>query len=49
LTRDPWLDSVRGTPEFGAILRRAETRHRKAMISFLSAEGDRILGVSHPV
>ncbi|HXG54260.1 MAG TPA: protein kinase [Vicinamibacterales bacterium] len=48
-TRDPWLDSVRGTPEFAALLRRAETRHRKAMISFLSAEGDRLLGVSHPV
>ncbi|MBA3298130.1 MAG: protein kinase [Acidobacteria bacterium] len=49
LTRDPWLDPLRGTPEFAAILRRAETRHRQAMISFLSAEGDRILGVSHPV
>jgi serine/threonine protein kinase len=48
-TRDPWLDGVRGTPEFAALLRRAETRHRQAMISFLSAEGDRILGVAHPV
>lgn len=48
-TRDPWLDPVRGTPEFAAIVRRAETRHRQAMISFLSAEGDRILGVAHPV
>ncbi len=48
-TRDPWLDPVRGTPEFAAIVRRAEARHRQAMISFLSAEGDRILGVTHPV
>jgi tetratricopeptide (TPR) repeat protein len=47
--RDPWLDSVRGTSEFAAILRRAETRHRQAVISFLTAEGDRILGIPHPV
>ena len=48
-TRDPWLDALRGAPEFGALLRSAEARHRQAMISFLTAEGDRILGVSHPV
>jgi hypothetical protein len=48
-TRDPWLDPLRGVPEFAAIVRRAETRHRQALISFLNAEGDRILGVSHPV
>jgi serine/threonine protein kinase/tetratricopeptide (TPR) repeat protein len=47
--RDPWLDGLRGLPEFAALLRRAETRHRQAMISFLSAEGDRLLGVAHPV
>jgi len=48
-TRDPWLDPLRGTPEFSAIMRRAETRHRQAVISFLTAEGDRILGIPHPV
>jgi tetratricopeptide (TPR) repeat protein len=48
-TRDPWLDSLRGTPEFSAMIHAAEARHRQAMISFLTAEGDRILGVSHPV
>ena len=48
-TRDPWLDPIRGTPEFTAIVRRAEARHRQALISFLNAEGDRILGVAHPV
>jgi len=48
-TRDPWLDSVRGTPEFADIVRRAEARHRQALISFLNADGDRILGVAHPV
>ncbi len=47
--RDPWLDTLRGTPEFTALLRHAESRHRQAVISFLNAEGDRILGVSHPV
>jgi TolB-like protein len=47
--RDPWLDGVRGTPEFAAILRRVEARHRQAVISFLTAEGDRVLGVAHPV
>jgi serine/threonine protein kinase len=49
LTRDPWLDPLRGTPEFTALVRRAESRHRQATISFLNAEGDRVLGVSHPV
>jgi hypothetical protein len=48
-TRDPWLDSVRGRPEFSALVRRAEARHRQALISFLTAEGNRVLGVAHPV
>ena len=48
-SRDPWLDSLRGTPEFAAIMRRAEARHRQAVISFLTAEGDRVLGIPHPV
>jgi len=48
-TRDPWLDPVRGHSGFTALVRRAEARHRQAVISFLSAEGDRLLGVTHPV
>jgi len=48
-TRDPWLDSLRGMPDFAAIVRRAEARHRQAVISFLTAEGDRVLGIAHPV
>jgi len=47
-TRDPWLDSLRGTPEFTEIVRRAEVRHRQALISFLTAEGDRVLGIAQP-
>jgi serine/threonine protein kinase/tetratricopeptide (TPR) repeat protein len=47
--RDPWLDDVRGTPEFAEIVRRAEVRHRQALISFLTGEGDRILGLTNPV
>jgi len=49
LTRDPWLDKVRPLPAFTDIVRRAEARHRRAIISFLSAEGDRVLGVPYPV
>jgi hypothetical protein len=49
LTHDPWLDPLRATPEFLAILRRSEARHRQAVISFLTAEGDRVLGVTQPV
>jgi serine/threonine protein kinase/tetratricopeptide (TPR) repeat protein len=49
LTQDPWLDPLRGTVEFAAVLKQAETRHRQAIISFLTAEGDRVLGVAHPV
>jgi serine/threonine protein kinase len=47
--RDPWLDSLRGTPEFTEIVRRAEARHRQALISFLTSEGDRVLGIAQPV
>jgi hypothetical protein len=46
---DPWLDNLRGTDEFASLLRRAEARHRRALFAFLEANGDRVLGVSHPV
>ena len=49
MVRDPALDSVRGLPAFAAILREAEARHRRAIISFISAEGDRVLGIEYPV
>ncbi len=48
-TRDPWLDGLRGLPQFGEIVKRAEVRHRQALISFLTSEGDRVLGITQPV
>jgi tetratricopeptide (TPR) repeat protein len=48
MVRDPWLDSIRNLPAFAAIMRRAEARHRDAVVTFLSAEGDRVLGLGQP-
>jgi eukaryotic-like serine/threonine-protein kinase len=45
LTRDPWLDSLRSTPEFVRLVRQAEAGHARAAEAFLRAGGDRILGV----
>ncbi|PYT22774.1 MAG: hypothetical protein DMG57_34145 [Acidobacteria bacterium] len=45
VTRDPWLDSLRGSAEFNALVRAAEERYRESARAFLKAEGDRILGV----
>ncbi len=46
---DPALDPLRALPSFANILRDAETRHRRAIVSFISAEGDRVLGLEYPV
>jgi len=46
ITRDPWLDPLRGSREFNALVRTAEERHRESAHAFLKAEGDRILGVT---
>ena len=48
VARDPWLDGLRANPAFGAIVTRAEARHRDAVVTFLSAEGDRVLGLGQP-
>jgi serine/threonine protein kinase len=48
MARDPWLDPIRGLPAFSSIVRRAEARHRDAVVTFLSAEGDRLLGLGQP-
>jgi tetratricopeptide (TPR) repeat protein len=47
--RDSALDPLRALPEFGAILRDVEARHRRAVISFITAEGDRVLGLTSAV
>jgi TolB-like protein len=44
--RDPWLESVRSTPEFAAILERAESGRRRAATAFVEAGGERLLGVA---
>jgi serine/threonine protein kinase len=49
LVRDPWLDPLRPLPAFARLLHRAEGRHRDAVIAFLTAEGNRILGIDQPV
>jgi tetratricopeptide (TPR) repeat protein len=46
---DPALDPLRPLPAFANILRDAESRHRRAIVSFISAEGDRVLGLEYPV
>jgi hypothetical protein len=45
MARDPWLDPLRGKPDFSAMLRGAEIRHREAAQVFLEARGGRILGM----
>ena len=45
LTRDPWIDSLRHRVEFRTLLADAEARHRRAADAFVSAGGDRLLGV----
>ena len=43
LLRDPWFDSLRGNPAFGAVLRRAEAGYREAVRRFTDAGGGRVL------
>ena len=45
MTRDPWLEPLRGREEFRAILRRAEARERQARAAFIAAGGDRVLNL----
>ena len=45
MSRDPWLDPVRGEPGFVGILQRVEERQREAQRVFSSCGGERILGL----
>jgi hypothetical protein len=45
MTRDPWLDPVRGNPAFFIVRQAAEMRYREAVQAFLTSGGDQILGV----
>ena len=45
MARDPYLDSLRGEPEFQRIVHRAEQRYLEARRAFVTAGGDRILGL----
>ena len=44
MAADPWLDKLRGTPEFVTVLDQAEARHRQAVSTFTREKGDGILG-----
>jgi serine/threonine protein kinase len=46
LIQDPWLDSLRGLPEFTEVLRKAHGLHREALRIFGSLRGDTLLGLN---
>lgn len=43
---DHWLDRLRKTPRFAAVLRKAETQHLEAKEAFIRVRGDRTLGIA---
>ena len=45
LTRDPWLDALRGEGEFLRLVRQAEAGRARAAEAFTRAGGERLLGV----
>jgi eukaryotic-like serine/threonine-protein kinase len=45
IIRDPWLDPIRGIPEFNAILAKARTLHQAAVDAFAAEGGEPLLGV----
>jgi TolB-like protein/tetratricopeptide (TPR) repeat protein len=42
--RDPWLDSLRGTREFAALIAQAEAGYHDAAAAFVAAGGEQMLG-----
>jgi len=45
LVRDPWLDGLRGKPEFSNLLHEAHELHLEALQTFLANGGDELLGL----
>jgi serine/threonine protein kinase/tetratricopeptide (TPR) repeat protein len=45
MVRDPWLDALRARTEFTELLRKANGLHRQALVAFLEAGGDTLLGI----
>lgn len=45
MANDPWLDALRGLPEFAAILQRAARKHKNAAAAFAHAGGRLIVGI----
>ena len=43
---DPWLDAIRGTPEFATLAATVEQRHKAAEQDFARLDGNRILGAA---
>jgi hypothetical protein len=44
LARDPWLESLRGTPGFGELVKKAERHRLEIHAAFLDAGGEQGLG-----
>ena len=44
--KDPWLNPLRQSSRFSALLARAETQHREALDAFTHLRGDRTLGIA---
>jgi eukaryotic-like serine/threonine-protein kinase len=45
MVRDPWLDPLRGRPDFTELLRKSQQLNREASAAFLAAGGDTLLGM----
>jgi hypothetical protein len=46
VARDPWLDSLRTTPAFATLLRRAEGLHQEALAVFERLGGPKLFGAT---
>jgi hypothetical protein len=46
MAHDPWLDSLRGEPEFERLLAEARNRHGEAAAAFSKVQGNSMLGLA---